>query len=67
MVQVTSHQAVGTLFLASSSRAVHPELLKHPMHVHHLSGDAPALFVVAAVLAFLSPQAFRLPFAKRAA
>jgi len=23
------------------------------------------LFVVAAVLAFLSPQAFRLPFAKR--
>jgi hypothetical protein len=30
-------------------------------------GDVPALFIIAAVLAFLSPQAFRLPFAKRAA
>jgi hypothetical protein len=33
-----------------------------PMHVHHLYGDVPALFIVAAVLAFLSPAAFRLPF-----
>jgi len=40
---------------------------QNPMHVHHLYGDVPALLVIAAVLAFLSPQAFRLPFAKRAA
>ena len=39
----------------------------NPMHVHHLYGDVPALFVVAAVLAFLSPVAFRLPFTRRAA
>jgi hypothetical protein len=37
------------------------------MHVHHLYGDVPALLVIAAVLAFLSPQAFRLPFARHAA
>jgi hypothetical protein len=40
---------------------------QNPMHVHHLYGDVPALFIIAAVLAFLSPQAFRLPFAKHAA
>jgi len=40
--------------------------VQNPMHVLHLYGDVPALFVIAAVLAFLSPQAFRLPFAKRA-
>ena len=38
----------------------------NPMHVHHLYGDVPALFIVAAVLAFLSPVAFRLPFTRRA-
>ena len=40
--------------------------VQNPMRVHHLYGDVPALFVIAAVLAFLSPQAFRLPFAKLA-
>ena len=39
----------------------------NPVHVHHLYGDALALFVIAAVLAFLSPQAFRLPFARHTA
>ena len=39
----------------------------NPMHVHHLYGDVLALFVIAAVLAFLSPEAFRLPFARHAA
>lgn len=38
----------------------------NPMHVHHLYGDVLALFVVAAVLAFLSPEAFRFPFARHA-
>ncbi len=41
--------------------------LLNPMHVYHLYGDVPALFVIAAVLAFLSPEAFRLPFARHAA
>jgi hypothetical protein len=35
----------------------------NPMHMPHLYGDVPALFVIAAVLAFLSPDALRLPFA----
>lgn len=39
----------------------------NPMHVHHLYGDVPALFIIAAVLAFLSPTAFRLPFLRDAA
>ena len=39
----------------------------NPMHVHHLYGDVLALFVIAAVLAFLSPEAFRLPFTRHAA
>ena len=39
----------------------------NPMHIHHLYGDVPALFIIAAVLAFLSPAAFRLPFAGNAA
>jgi FtsH-binding integral membrane protein len=38
-----------------------------PQHMHHLYGDVPALFVVAAVLGFLSPNALRLRFAERAA
>jgi hypothetical protein len=37
------------------------------MHVHHLFGDVPALFIIAAVLAFLSPQALRFPFIRHAA
>jgi hypothetical protein len=41
--------------------------VQNPIHVHHLYGDVPALFIIAAVLAFLSPQSFRLPFAKHAA
>ena len=39
----------------------------NPMHMHHLYGDVPALFIVAAVLAILSPVAFRLPFSRHAA
>src|SRR6185436_5169654 len=39
----------------------------NPMHVHHLYGDVPALFIMAAVLALLSPTAFRLPFTRHAA
>ena len=39
----------------------------NPMHVHHLYGDVPALLIVAAVLAILSPAAFRLPFSRHAA
>ena len=39
----------------------------NPMHVHHLYGDVPALFIMAAVLALLSPAAFRLPFARHVA
>jgi len=36
-------------------------------HFAHLYGDVPALFVVAAVLGWLSPQALTLGFAKNAA
>ena len=39
----------------------------NPMHIHHLYGDVPALFIVAAVLAFFSPVAFRLIFTRHAA
>lgn len=39
----------------------------NPMHVHHLYGDVPALFIIAAVLAFLSPVAFHWPFTRHAA
>jgi hypothetical protein len=39
----------------------------NPMHIHHLIGDVPALFVIAAVLGFLSPAAFRLPFGRHPA
>jgi hypothetical protein len=35
-----------------------------PMHIHHLYGDVLALFVVAAVLGYLAPDAFRFPFAR---
>ena len=36
-------------------------------HFGHLYGDVPALFIVAAVLSWLSPSAFALRFAKNAA
>ena len=39
----------------------------NPLHVHHLYGDVLGLFVIAAALAFLSPEAFRLPFTRHAA
>ena len=39
----------------------------NPVHMHHLYGDVPALFIIAAVLGFLSPVAFRLPFTRLAA
>ncbi|MDB4990410.1 MAG: rane protein [Myxococcaceae bacterium] len=35
--------------------------LAMPEHMHHLCGDVPALFVIAAALGYLSPSAFRLP------
>ena len=37
------------------------------MHIHHLYGDVLALFLVAAVLAYLAPEALRFPFARDAA
>jgi len=36
-------------------------------HIHHLYGDVPALFIIAAVLGYLSPNALRLRLAKPAA
>ncbi len=36
-------------------------------HIHHLYGDVLALFVIAAVLGFLSPEALRLRFPRGAA
>ena len=38
-----------------------------PMHIHHLYGDVLALFLVAAVLAYLAPEALRFPFPRSAA
>ena len=64
------NQHLGLISFGIWSSIVHGAVMgvqavQNPMHVHHLYADVPALFVVAAVLAFLSPQAFRLPFAKR--
>lgn len=39
----------------------------NPHHVGHLYGDVPALFLVAAILAWLSPHALTLRFGKNAA
>jgi len=36
----------------------------NPQHIHHLYGDVPALFVIAAVLGVLSPNVLRLHFAR---
>ncbi len=38
----------------------------NPMHIHHLYGDVLALFLVAAVLAYLVPEALRFPFRRSA-
>ena len=38
-----------------------------PMHIHHLYGDVLALFLVAAVLAYLAPEALRFPLRRSAA
>ena len=38
------------------------QALAHPEHLHHLYGDVPALFVIAAVLGNLAPNAARLRF-----
>lgn len=40
------------------------QALVNPQHMPHLYGDVLALFVIAAVLAVLSPDAFRLRFAQ---
>jgi hypothetical protein len=65
------YQHLGLVSFAIWSSIVHGAVmavqsLQNPTHVHHLYGDVPALFIIAAVLAFLSPQAFRLPFTNRA-
>ena len=36
--------------------------MANPMHSGHLLGDVPALFIVAAVLGCLCPQALKAPF-----
>lgn len=41
--------------------------LVNTQHLGHLYGDVPALFIVAAVLAWLSPHALTFRFAKNAA
>jgi hypothetical protein len=66
------NQHLGLVSFAIWSSIVHGAVMAvqsvlNPMHVHHLFGDVPALFAIAAVLAFLSPAAFRLPFARHAA
>lgn len=66
------NQHLGLVSFAIWSSIVHGAVMAvqsvvNPMHVHHLYGDVPALLVIAAVLAFLSPAAFRLPFSRRAA
>jgi len=37
-----------------------------PVHIHHLYGDVLTLFLAAAVLAYLAPEALRFPFARSA-
>ena len=63
---------LGVVSFAIWSSIVHGAVMSiqsmlNPMHVHHLYGDVPALFIIAAVLAFLSPDAFRLPFTRHPA
>ena len=57
---------LGLISFAIWSSIVHGAVMAvqsvlNPMHIHHLYGDVPALFIIAAVLAFLSPAAFRVP------
>ena len=64
-------QHLGLVSFAIWSSIVHGAVMAiqsalNPMHVHHLYGDVSALFVIAAVLAFLSPEAFRFPFTRHA-
>jgi len=66
------NQHLGLVSFAIWSSVVHGALMavqsvQNSVHVHHLYGDVPALFIIAGVLAFLSPPAFRLPFAKHVA
>jgi hypothetical protein len=66
------NQHLGLVSFAIWSSIVHGAVMAiqavlDPMHVHHLFGDVPALFIIAAVLAFLSPQALRFPFIRHAA
>ena len=66
------HQHLSLISFAIWSSIVHGAVMAvqatlNPLHAGHLYGDVPALFVVAVVLAFLSPEAFRLPFARRPA
>ena len=66
------NQHLGLVSFAIWSSIVHGAVMAiqsmlNPMHIHHLYGDVPALFVIAAVLAFLSPAALRLPFGRHAA
>jgi hypothetical protein len=65
-------QHLGLVSFAIWSSIVHGAVMAvqsalNPMHVQHLYGDVPALFIIAAVLTFLSPEAFRLPFTRHAA
>ena len=41
------------------------QAIANPMHVGHLIGDVPALFIIASVLGWLCPQAFKLHLGHR--
>ena len=41
------------------------QAMGNPEHMAHLAGDVPALFIVAAVLGWLCPQALKAPFGRR--
>jgi hypothetical protein len=63
---------LGLISFAIWSSVVHGAVMavqavRNPLHMHHLYGDVPALFLIAAVLAWLSPEALRLPFTRHAA
>ncbi len=66
------HRHLSLISFAIWSSIVHGAVMAaqsvlNPLHVHHLYGDVPALFVIAGVLAFVAPAAFRLPFIRLAA
>ena len=66
------NEHVGMISFAIWSSIVHGAVMAvqsvlDPQHVHHLYGDVPALFIIAAVLGYLSPNALRLRLAQRAA